>query len=282
MKKLLVILATLFLVACSDVPSGYVGIKVNLLGGDKGVDTQELGTGRYWIGWNEKLYTFPTFSQNQVWTKDETEGSPNDDSMTFQTIDGLEVNTDVGISYHIDPKMVSVVFQKYRKGVEEITNIYIRSAVRNALVNAASTKKIETVYGSGKTELLAEVTKSVRDQCVEFGIIIDQVYWIGRFRLPETITQSINDKAAATQKTQQREQEIQQSKAEADKKIEEARGDAESTLLRANAEAQAITVKGKAISDNPLVIQLNSIEKWNGQLPSTMIPGSSTPFVTIK
>lgn len=282
MKKLLVILATLFLVACSDVPSGYVGIKVNLLGGDKGVDTQELGTGRYWIGWNEKLYTFPTFSQNQVWTKDETEGSPNDDSMTFQTIDGLEVNTDVGISYHIDPKMVSVVFQKYRKGVEEITNIYIRSAVRNALVNAASTKKIETVYGSGKTELLAEVTKSVRDQCVEFGIIIDQVYWIGRFRLPEAITQSINDKAAATQKTQQREQEIQQSKAEADKKIEEARGDAESTLLRANAEAQAITVKGKAISDNPLVIQLNSIEKWNGQLPSTMIPGSSTPFVTIK
>ena len=223
MKSVLVMLAASVLVACSDVPSGYVGIKVNLLGGDKGVDTQELGTGRYWIGMNEQLYTFPTFSQNQVWTKDKNEGSPNDDSVSFQTADGLEVNTDIGISYHIDPTMVSVVFQKYRKGIDEITNVYIRSAVRNALVNAASTKKIETVYGAGKSELLSEVKLSVKQQCVEFGIVIDEVYWIGTFRLPPSIITSINDKATASQKTQQREQEIQQSRAEADKKIEEAR-----------------------------------------------------------
>ena len=39
--------------ACSYVPAGNVGIKVNLLGGDKGVDSEVLGVGRYWIGWNE-------------------------------------------------------------------------------------------------------------------------------------------------------------------------------------------------------------------------------------
>lgn len=283
MKKLLLAVAiAATLTACSDVPSGYVGVKVNMLGSDKGVDVTELGTGRYWIGWNEKLYTFPTFSQKQVWTKDSTEGSPNDDSMSFQTVEGLSVNTDLGITYAIDPKKVSIIFQKYRKGIDEITSVYMRSMVRDALVTEASTRPIESVYGKGKAELIEAVQVRVKQQTESIGIMVEKIYLVGDLRLPESITKSINAKIEATQKTQQRENEIQQSKAEADKLVEEARGDAASTLLRANAEAQAIAVKGKAISDNPLVIQLNSIEKWNGQLPTTMLPNSSTPFVNIK
>jgi regulator of protease activity HflC (stomatin/prohibitin superfamily) len=282
MKKLLLCIVLLALTACSDVPSGYRGIKVNLLGSDKGVDNQELGTGRYWIGMNEQLFIFPMFTQTQVWTKDVNEGSPKDDSMNFGTLEGLEVNTDIGITYSLDPNKVSVIFQKYRKGIDEITNTVLRSMVRDALINAASSRPIESVYGTGKAELIKTVEDTVRKNCVDIGINIEHVYWIGSLRLPPTIVQSINAKASATQMTAQREQEISQSKAEADKKIEEARGDAQSTLLIATAEAQAISIKGKAISDNPLVIQLNAIEKWNGELPTTMVPGAAVPFVNIK
>jgi regulator of protease activity HflC (stomatin/prohibitin superfamily) len=101
-------------------------------------------------------------------------------------------------------------------------------------------------------------------------------------RLPGSIVTSINAKAAATQLTAQREQEIQQAKAEADKKIQEARGDAESILLRANAEAGAIRIKGEAIAQNPRVLELTAIERWSGILPTTMVPNSSVPFITIK
>lgn len=283
MKKLLLATAiALTLTACSDVPSGYVGIKIYMLGGDKGVDTQELGTGRYWIGVNEQLYIFPTFSQNQVWTKDKTEGSPNDDSMTFQTIEGLSVNTDIGITYAIDPKKVSLIFQKYRKGIDEITSVYMRSMVRDALVTEASTRKMESVYGQGKTELIDAVQARVQRQTADIGILVEKIYLVGELRLPQSVTTSINDKIGATQKTQQRENEVAQSKAEADKKVEDARGVAQSTLLIAEADARAIALKGKAISENPLVIQLNAIERWNGTLPTTMIPGSATPFVNLK
>ncbi|TON43446.1 transposase, partial [Vibrio parahaemolyticus] len=72
------------------------------LGGDKGVQAEEVGVGRYWVGVNEELYSFPTFSQNYVWTASETEGSENDESISFQTIEGLAVNADVGITYRID------------------------------------------------------------------------------------------------------------------------------------------------------------------------------------
>ena len=115
---MLIVLAT----ACSKVPAGYVGVKVNLYGTSKGVQAEELAVGRYWIGMNEELYTFPTFTQNYVWTRSTTEGSPNDESISFQTNEGVVVNTDVGISYHINSKKVTDIFQKYRKGIDEIKN----------------------------------------------------------------------------------------------------------------------------------------------------------------
>lgn len=278
-RLLLISFIVLFVTACSDVPSGYTGIKVNLLGSDKGVDSQELGTGRYWIGVNEKLFIFPMFTQTQVWTADANEGSPNNDSMTFQTVEGLDVNADLGITYSLDPKKVSVIFQKYRKGIEEITNTVLRSMVRDALINAASTKQIESVYGAKKADLIKEVEETVRKQSAEVGINIEKVYWIGSLRLPPSIVNSINAKAAASQMTAQREQEVQQVKFEADKLEQTARGEANSKLILAEAEAKSIKIKGDALSKNPEVLELSKIEKWNGEVPQVV--GATTPFISL-
>ena len=281
MKKILAVVAFAFLMTgCSDVPSGYVGIKVNLLGSEKGVDIQELGTGRYWIGVNEKLYTFPVFSQNQVWTKDPNEGSPNDDSVTFNTEEGLSVNTDIGISYSIDPKRVSLIFQKYRKGIDEITSIYMRSMVRDALVAEASVRSMESIYGRGKSDFIDSVQRRVIAQTEPLGIIVEKIYLIGELRLPPSVISSINAKIESTQKTAQRENEVAQSKAEADKLEQTARGEANSKLLLAEAEAKAIKIKGDALSDNPKLVELSAVEKWNGVLPQYMM-GSSTPFINM-
>nr|DAY32506.1 MAG TPA: High frequency of lysogenization C protein [Caudoviricetes sp.] len=40
-------------------------------------------------------------------------------------------------------------------------------------------------------------------------------------------------------------------------------------------------MKGESISKNPNIIQLNAIEKWSGQLPTQMVPGSSVPFINV-
>ena len=279
LRLLLISFVVLFVTACSDVPSGYVGIKVDMLGSDKGVSDQELGTGRYWIGVNEKLYIFPVFQQTQVWTRALDEGSPTDDSVSFNSGEGLSVNSDISLVYSVDPKKVGVLFQKFRKGIDEITHSFLRSAVRDALVTSAATKSIESIYGPGKADLIKEVESKVRAETAELGIIIEHIYFIGEMRLPPSITASINAKAVASQMTAQREQEVQQSKAEADKKVAEAKGDADSTLLRANAEAAAIKIKGDALSKNPEVLELSKIEKWDGRLPQ--IVGTATPFINL-
>jgi len=64
--------------------------------------------------------------------------------------------------------------------------------------------------------------------------------------------------------------------------ILQAQGDAESRRLRGEAEASAIAAKGKALADNPSLVQLISAERWNGILPTTMVPGGSLPFVNVK
>lgn len=280
MRHLFVIVAALVLAACSKVPAGNVGVKFYLLGGAKGADTEELSPGRYWIGINEELFLFPTFTQNYTWTKEPIDGDATDESITFQTDQGLSVNADVGISYAVNPSKVTDLFQKYRKGIEEITDVYLRNMVRDALVTAASTRPIESVYGAGKAELLAEVENRLRAQVEPLGINVERLYWAGDFRLPPTVTASINAKIEATQKAQQRENEVAQAKAEADKAVEEARGIADSTLLRARAEAEAISIKGKAISENPRIVELSAIEKWDGKMPQ-FTGGGAVPFVTV-
>ena len=188
LRLLLISFVVLFVTACSDVPSGYVGIKVDMLGSDKGVSDQELGTGRYWIGVNEKLYIFPVFQQTQVWTRALDEGSPTDDSVSFNSGEGLSVNSDISLVYSVDPKKVGVLFQKFRKGIDEITHSFLRSAVRDALVTSAATKSIESIYGPGKADLIKEVESKVRAETAELGIIIEHIYFIGEMRLPPSIT----------------------------------------------------------------------------------------------
>ena len=264
--------------ACSYVPAGHVGIKVNLLGGDKGVDSEVLGVGRYWIGWNEDLYVFPTFMQNYVWTAGVDEGSPNDESISFQTADGMTANADIGISYSIDPDKVSIIFQTYRRGVEEITDTFLRNMVRDALVKQSSNKPIEYVYGAGKSELLASVQKDVADQVAPLGINIGKIYWIGEIRLPKTVIDSINAKNAATQMAQQRQNEVAQAKAEADKKIEDARGTAESILRVADAQAKANKLLAESLTTE--FVQYQAITKWDGQLPK-MTGSAAVPFIDV-
>lgn len=279
MRKALLILATVTLAACSKVPAGNVGVKFYLLGGSKGVDTEELSPGRYWIGMNEELYLFPTFTQNYTWTKEPIDGDATDESITFQTAQGLSVNADVGISYSVDPAKATTLFQKYRKGIDEITDIYLRNMVRDALVTSASTRQIEMVYGAGKAELLAEVEDRVRKQVEPLGIRVERLYWAGDFRLPATVVAAIDAKVKATQFAQQRENEVAAAKAEADKAVEEARGVADSTLLKAKAEAESIRIKGDALRENPRLVELSAIERWDGKLPT--YTGGPIPFINV-
>lgn len=286
-KSVIIAAAVLTLAACSRVESGHVGIKVNLLGSEKGVSTQELTPGRYYIGVNEELYVFPTFTQNCQWTAAPIEGrgcanSSTDEAIRFQTSEGMKVWADVGIAFAVDSTKVSDIFQKFRKGIVEISDSYVRRIVQDAFIASAAKYKVEYIYGEGKVQLLKDVNEMVAAKLKPSGIIVEQVFLLGDIGVPQQVTDAINAKITATQKTLQRENEVAQVKAEADKAREQAKGEADAALTLARANAEAINLKGKAIRENPGVVQLNAVDKWDGKLPVYTGNSGPLPFIEVK
>ena len=89
-------------------------------------------------------------------------------------------------------------------------------------------------------------------------------------------------KQNAERETVQAQITVTQAQAKADSVRAEAQAAAEATRLRGDAEAAAIDARGKALRDNPQVVELIRAERWNGQLPTTMVPGSAVPFVNVQ
>lgn len=72
-----------------------------------------------------------------------------------------------------------------------------------------------------------------------------------------------------------------QAKAEAEKVRQAATAEADAIRLKGEAESLSISARGKALSANPSVIDLVRAERWNGTVPTTMIPGGAVPFVQL-
>lgn len=277
-KLIAVMFIGLWLAGCGQkVPAGYVGVKFDLYGGDKGVTGEVVGPGRHWLGWNEELYRFPTFTQNYTWALSSDKSLP-DESISFQDKEGTVINADIGISYAVDGTKADVIFQKYRKGIEEITDTYIRNMVRDALNAETSRLDVAEIYGAGKEELMGRVTQRVKAQVADIGIMVEKIYWIGAMRLPPQITAAINAKIEATQKAQQRENELQTAKAQAEIEREKARGEADAKLIAAKAEAEANRMVASSVSQT--LVDYIQVQQWDGKLPQ--VTGGATPFINMK
>lgn len=283
MKKfknvLLLMLLAVTIASCSRVESGYVGVKVNLLGGNKGVDNEVLGVGRYWIGMNEQLFVFPTYQINYTYTKDVTEGDPLNEEFTFQTKEGMLCQIDLGVAMHFNPDKIAKMFQTYHKGETEIRSVVVRNTIRDGLNKIAGSMPVEYVYGEGKGKLIDSLTVMTRSKLCGTGIEIDNVYLIGAIRIPDAVRTALNSKVEATQLAQKAENEVR--RAEANAKIQEAtaQGNANSVLINAKAQADANRLLNASITDN--LVRYKALEVWDGKSP-TYWGGGALPFLNIK
>ncbi len=276
-----ILLATLgSCVGCTKVEPGYVGIKVNQYGTQKGVSDFPMKTGRVWYNpFTTDVYKFPTFMQNVVWTKSAHEGENVDESITFNSLEGAAANADIGLSYSFNGAKVPEIFIKFRQDAKHITEVFVRNHVRDAFVREASTMKITDIFGPGKQKLLASVTQDLRNALGPDGIEIESVALIGELRVDEGVKQSINAVITANQKATEAENKVRQSKAEAEQAMAVATGKAQAILTEANAQAQANEKIEKSLS--PALVQYKAIEKWDGKLPQFAGAGG-TPFINIK
>ncbi|HSN99336.1 MAG TPA: SPFH domain-containing protein, partial [Candidatus Nanopelagicales bacterium] len=278
----LLLSAALLAISCATltrVDAAHVGIRVKLAGSSRGVDDIPVVTG--WVFYNpltEQIIQFPTSVQNVVWTASRNEGRAVDESITFSSSEGVNVGADIGMSFHIEPKMAPSLYLRFRENdLLRLADRYVRNAVREAFNSAASKMPVQEIYGAGKTKLVHDVTKELELVLGKDGFVIDQLTINGALRLPENVASAINQAMEATQKSIQAENRVRQVKAEAEQAIAEARGAAESARERARGEADALLIRARAeakantiirLSTTPAVLQYRALERWNGRLPA--------------
>lgn len=171
------------------------------------------------------------------------------------------------------------------------------AGVESRIIAARVPQAVRTVFGqfnaataiSERARLNVEVENAVRD-AVGATAVIESVQISIDFS--DTYERSVEERMLAEVEVAKLRQNAEREKVQAEITVTIAEAEAKSTLakaeanatavrLRGEADAAAIAAKGKALRDNPELINLISAERWNGALPSTMVPGGAVPFVSV-
>lgn len=280
-RGLLALAVVVALAGCTRVDPGYEGIKVDMLGSDRG-QAYPIVYGRVWYNpYTHDIYQFPTFVQRVIWTAQEGEGDPsNDQSFTFRSKEGYAFNVDVGMGFSFLAGKTPEVFVAYRRTPEAIIDGPFRDIVREAFVTVGSRMEGLGILGSEMPRLNQDVTALVREN-LKAITKIDYVNVVGKPRVDSRVEQAINSVIQATQQANEAQERVRMREAEARQQVAQANGNAEALLINAKAKADAIRIEAQALQQyGSSVLQMRAIEKWNGTMP--MVTGDGAmPFITV-
>ncbi len=267
----------------ATVEPGFAGLKIQLYGGEKGIDNAELVSGRVWYnGYTENVVVFPTYINTYPFTQSTTEGSPSDESVVF-SVSGSPVSADVGVSFGFTTEPVENgsgtklhhFYKQYRKNPDAFRANELRNGLRNCFSSVAENQKLTpSMLPYNQQKLVAGVTECTQQRFP--SIAIQDVSLLSPLRLPPDIQRSIDEQFAAQQAAQTAEANRRKVEAQSAAEVARARGEAQVTIERAKAEAEANLLRAKSITPEllkleQLKIERERIRKWNGNEPSTVI-----------
>lgn len=174
------------------------------------------------------------------------------------------VGATIALNYHLQSDRVATIYQEVRKDYKiRIIDPTIQEAVKAATAQFNAEELI-----TKRPEVRDEIKGLLNEKLEIRGIAVDE-FNIVNFAFSNSFDESIERKVTAEQDALAAQNKLEQVKFEAQQRIEEAKG-----------KAEAIRIEANALSQNPNILQLRSIEKWNGILPQ--VTGSAVPFVNIK
>lgn len=205
-----------------------------------------------------------------------------------QQVAGLTVS----VNYTVNPGKVDAVYANFGNRANLVSRILDRRVYDEAKNVFGKFNAISAIQE--RPRLVAEISDAVKQSAISAGglITIESVQ-VENIDFSDAYEKAVEDRMKAEVDVARIRQNLEQEKINAEIKVTQAKATADSNLaiaeaeakaiqVRGDAEAQAINAKGKALRDNPALVQLVSAEKWNGQLPTTMVPGAAVPFMSVK
>jgi regulator of protease activity HflC (stomatin/prohibitin superfamily) len=240
----------------------------------QGVKSEELHT-----GWHVVMPWVDVYRMDKtVWVytcaQSSNEGAkPNADAVWAPTKDGIKMGFDLSVSWRIDANEASWIYSNVSENDGGDSGRYlwleenvIRPKLKSTLALTVSNFTPIEVYSTKRQEIQDEVIKRIRQDIAPFKLILEQVDLREVYYNPE-YEKAINDKKLAEQEAlrlfEVTKQQEELKKQEAIKK--------DIAILKAEGESRALQIKGQSISNNPKIIDLEWINKWDGKLPTYMM-----------
>lgn len=185
------------------------------------------------------------------------------------TRDLQTIHSDVVVNFAIDGtkchELVKTVGTEFKARV-------LDPAVQESLKAATAHFPVEKVIQE-RAQLKAEIEGALRGRMTQYALIIKDVNLVN-FGFDAKFTAAVVEKQVQEQRVQTAEYQRQEAVKLAEKRVADARGQAESNRLLA-----------ESLKQSPETLRFKELEvmaqKWNGQLPQTILGGSAIPMLKI-
>lgn len=178
------------------------------------------------------------------------------------------VTSVIALNYHLQSDRVNNLWQNV--GSDYKIRI-IDPAIQEALKAITAQYTAEELIT--KRQLVKEDAKALLAKRLANEFIAVDELSIVNFDFSPSFNQAIEAKVTAEQDALASKNKLEQVKFEAEQRIAQAKGEAEAIKIQ----AQAITQQG-----GKDYVQLKAIEKWKGEVPTTMLPGATVPFINLR
>lgn len=189
--------------------------------------------------------------------------------------DMQKVIVGVNVNYHIQPDKVGDTYSKYGKDVVETA---LQTKMRETITGVTPQYDPEEMLQK-REEIRLRMEQSLRAKLdsAQSYIVVDG-FTIYEFTFSDAFSRAIEDKQVAAQNALKEKNVKEMVEYQRDQKKIAAEADSAITVMTARADSLAIAIKMKALA-NPhaaAYIKLQSINKWDGQVPQVSSDKSMT------
>lgn len=229
-----------------SIPTGYVGVKTRFGEVQQTVMNEGIN---FKVPFIEKIVLLDCRTQKIDYTMEAS-------SKDLQKVSNLKV----AVNYNV---VASSANKLYREVGVNYKTVILEPAIYEAIKSTIANYTAEELI-TRRSEVSALATEALYNRVQDKGITITSLS-LTDLSFSAEFDAAIEAKQITEQQTQQAKYELEKAKVENEKKIENAKAEAE-VMRQQNAQITDQTLKLKELE-----IMEEFIEKWNGQLPSTML-----------
>jgi regulator of protease activity HflC (stomatin/prohibitin superfamily) len=222
------------------------------------------------------------------WTCTTSCGSDERPVMQAYSRDQQPADLRVTVNFHVPASEVVDVYTNYGSVEALADRVIARKAPQEIKVVFGQVDAVSVIQNRADFNAKAAAALGT---AADGPVIIDSVQ-IENIDFSDAYEAAVEARMMAQVEVQKRQQQLAQEKINAEIAVTQAQGRADSvkaeadaeayqTRVNGEAEAAAIEARGRAIANNPLLIELTRAERWDGKLPVTMLPGSTVPFLEV-